>query len=90
MAEKKTRRPAGTRKPGGPKKYRYVMTVVETVVYTTAIDSERKVKLDELKDIAETRRTHGDLSFKCVVDTDSWVEEAYAGGLRADVSRALA
>lgn len=66
------------------------MTVVETVVYTTAIDSERKVKLDELKDIAETRRARGELSFKCVSDTDSWVEEAYAGGLRSDIARALA
>ncbi len=87
---KKTSQPSRPRKSGSPTKYRYVMTVVETVVYTTAIDSDKKEKLDELKDIAESRRIHGKLSFKCVADADVWLDEVYADGEKAHADEVLA
>lgn len=87
---KQVKQPSRPRRSGAPKKYRYVMTVVEQCVYTTAIDSDRKVKLDELKDIAESRRIHGKLSFQAVADADAWVEEAYANGEKVDCSEVLA
>ncbi len=85
--EKTSRR---ARKSGAPNRYRYVMTVIETVVYTTAVDSDKKEKLDELKDIAETRRVRGELSFQRIADVDTWLEEAYENGERSHADEVLA
>jgi hypothetical protein len=59
------------------KKYRYVMAVQETVESTTAIDSDRRMTFDELKDEAERRRVGGKLSLRAVKDVDIWCEAAY-------------
>ena len=41
------------------KKYRYVMVVQETVESATAIESDRRMKFDELKEETERRRVEG-------------------------------
>ena len=61
----------------GRKRYRYVMKVVEDVEYSTAIESDKKLSHEELKDIAERRRVEGRLSFMSVANVDIWCDEAY-------------
>lgn len=61
------------------RKYRYVMAVQETVESTTAIESDRKMTFDELKEEAERRRVCGKLSLRAVKDVDIWCEAAYDG-----------
>ena len=65
-------------KPSG-KKYRYVMAVQETVESTTAIESDRRMTFDELKEETERRRVGGNLSLRAVKDVDIWCEAAYDG-----------
>lgn len=62
------------------KRYRYVMEVVEEVHYTTAIESERKLSYDEVRDACETRRANGGLSLKGVAEVDMWIDSAYEDG----------
>ena len=61
------------------KKYRYVMVVQETVESATAIESDRRMKFDELKEETERRRVEGKLSLRAVRDVDIWCEAAYDG-----------
>lgn len=75
--------PARTsRKKASPdrKKYRYVVKVVETVEYSTAIESDKKMPWCALEKIAESRRIKGELSFLGVKDVDSWCDEAFVDG----------
>lgn len=62
------------------KRYRYVMEVVEEVHYTTAIESERKLTYDEVKDRCEALRANGGLSLKGVAEVDMWLDSAYEDG----------
>lgn len=61
-------------------KYRYVVKVVETVESLTAVESEKKLPWSKIKDIAESRRVAGELSFNGVTDVDMWVCDAYVDG----------
>lgn len=63
-----------------PKKYRYVVKVEETVLSSTAIESDKKLSWDALKGIAESRRVKGQLSLVGVTDVDSWCDEAFVNG----------
>ena len=62
-------------------KFRYVVKVVETVEYLTAVESDTKLNWNRIKDIVELRRLEGKLSFSGVTDVDSWVQEAYCDGI---------
>jgi trans-2-enoyl-CoA reductase len=62
-------------------RFRYVVKVVETVESQTAIDTDTPLNWNEIKKIAEERRVKGTLSFCGVTDVDSWVSEAYQGGV---------
>lgn len=62
-------------------KYRYVVKVVETVESLTAVESEKKLPWSKIKDIAESRRVAGELSFNGVTDVDMWVCDAYCDGI---------
>lgn len=62
-------------------KFRYVVKVVETVEYLTAVESDTKLNWNRIKDIVELRRLEGKLSFSGVTDVDSWVQEAYRDGV---------
>jgi hypothetical protein len=61
-------------------KYRYVVKVVETVESLTAVESDKKLPWNRIKDIAERRRVSGELSFNGVTDVDMWVCDAYVDG----------
>lgn len=73
---------AGVKKkvPDKRPKYRYVVKVVETVEHLTAVESDKKLTWDRIKDIAERRRVAGELSFNGVTDVDMWVCDAYVDG----------
>lgn len=73
---------AGVKKkvPDKRPKYRYVVKVVETVESLTAVESDKKLTWDRIKDIAERRRVAGKLSFNGVTDVDMWVCDAYVDG----------
>lgn len=60
-------------------KYRYNVTVIETQVSKTAVESERKLKYEELMQEVERRRVKGGLSLVGVKDVDSYVESAFEG-----------
>lgn len=73
---------AGVKKkvPDKRPKYRYVVKVVETVESLTAVESDKKLTWNRIKDIAERRRVAGELSFNGVTDVDMWVCDAYVDG----------
>lgn len=74
---------AGVKKkvPDKRPKYRYVVKVVETVESLTAVESDKKLTWDRIKDIAERRRVAGKLSFNGVTDVDMGVCDAYCDGI---------
>ena len=61
-------------------KYRYVVKVVETVESLTAVESDKKLAWNRIKDIAERRRVSGEPTFNGVKDVDMWVCDAYVDG----------
>lgn len=61
------------------KKFRFVVAVEEVVESTTAIESDRQLTWEELKEEAERRRVKGKLSFRSVKEVTMWCEEAYKG-----------
>ena len=73
---------AGVKKkvPDKRPKYRYVVKVVETVESITAVESDKKLPWNRIKDIAERRRVAGELSLTGVSDVDMWVCDAYVDG----------
>ena len=62
-------------------RFRYVVKVVETVESLTAVESDKKLPWNRIKDIAERRRVAGKLSFNGVTDVDMWVCDAYCDGI---------
>ena len=62
-----------------------MVKVVETVQYSTAIESDRKRSWDELEEMAESRRIKGELSLSGVTDVDSWCDAAYVDGKPVEV-----
>lgn len=74
-------RKAKPKKKAKRPKFRYVVKVVETVEYLTAVESDTKLNWNRIKDIVELRRLEGKLSFSGVTDVDSWVQEAYCDGI---------
>lgn len=78
---KKTKRPV--KSPKRPK-FRYVVKVVETAEYLTAVESDKKLPWSKIKEVAERRRIAGELSFSGVTDVDSWVSEVYVYGVRSE------
>jgi hypothetical protein len=74
-------RKAKPKKKAKRPKFRYVVKVVETVEYLTAVESDTKLNWNRIKDIVELRRLEGKLSFNGVTDVDSWVQEAYCDGV---------
>ena len=75
---KKTKRPV--KSPKRPK-FRYVVKVVETAEYLTAVESDKKLPWSKIKEVAERRRIAGKLSFNGVTDVDMWVCGAYCDGI---------
>lgn len=65
-------------------KYRYKVKVVETVEYSTVIESDKKLPWFALEKIAESRRIKGELSFVGVKDVDLWCDEAYVDGAKVE------
>ena len=62
------------------KKYRYVMSVSETVKSSTTIESDRPMLFAALSQIAERRRVKGDLSLVGVEDVCIGCDEVYVDG----------
>ena len=79
MSKSKTRSSSGRSSTSTSKKFRYVVAVEEVVESTTAIESDRRLTWDELKEETERRRVKGKLSFRAVKDVTMWCEEAYKG-----------
>lgn len=61
-------------------KYRYVVKVLETVEYTTAVESDVKMTESEIEDVAECRRVEGGLCFSGVTGVDTEVIGTFADG----------
>ena len=56
------------------------MSVSETVKSSTAIESDKPIRLETLNRIAEMRRVNGDLSLVGVDDVCIWCDEVYVNG----------
>lgn len=70
-------------------KYRYVVKVVETVEYTTAIESDVKMTESEIEDVAECRRTENNLCFSGVTGVDTEVIGTFEDGKEVDYDKAV-